>query len=109
MRGIATFSGEVVETDHLEEVSGLVWRQLLFPAYCLTRKCYSRVVVACFQQRYSRCDVLDLFLSLMSLLFGVASRTRPLAIDARGRCEAHGRFAVMVDAMADEQIACRPF
>jgi hypothetical protein len=80
-------------------------------SYCLTRKCYSRVVVACFvfQQRFPRRDVLDLFLNPMSLLFGVASRTRPPAIDARVRCDAHGRFAVMVDAKAGEQIACRPF
>ena len=86
-------------------------RQLSWPAYCLTRKCYSRVVVACsvFQQRFSRRDAQDLSSNPMSLLLGVASRARPTAIDTRVRCDAHGRIAVMVDAKAGKQIACRPF
>jgi len=53
--------------------------------------------------------MLDLFLNPMSLLFGVASRTRLPANDTRVRCDAHGCFAVMVDAKVGEQIACRPF
>jgi hypothetical protein len=53
--------------------------------------------------------VLDLLLNTMSLLFAVASRARASAIDARVRCDAHERFAVMVDAKVGEQIACRPF
>jgi hypothetical protein len=45
----------------------------------------------------------------MSLLIGVAPCARSTAIDARVRCAAHERIAVMVDAMTREQIACRPF
>jgi hypothetical protein len=61
------------------------------------------------QERFSRRGVLDLFLKPMSLLFAAASRTRLTAIDASRRSDAHGHFAVMVDAKASGQIACRPF
>ncbi len=124
----------------------------LVRSYCLTRKCYSSVVVVCrvfptnwfgdcgaCAQRRARwitasslstaslpvrsicpqvhglkndipvAGMLDLFLKPMSLLFAIASHTRPTAIDARVRYDAHGRFAVMVDAEAIRRIACRPF
>jgi len=47
-----------------------------------------------FNNDFPAAIVLDSFLNPLSMLFGVASRTRPPAIDTRVRCEPHGRFAV---------------
>jgi hypothetical protein len=60
------------------------------------------------QQRFPSRGIPDLFVVPMSLLFTVASRTRPTVINARVPRDARARFAVMVDAKAVGPIACRP-
>jgi hypothetical protein len=61
------------------------------------------------RERFPRSDPLDLILNPVSLFSSAASRACPTAIDTRVRRDAYRRFAVMVDAKAEKQIACSAF